>query len=48
MNTLVLLLVIGLSLASFGVAMWTWWALGSVSQLEMEFGGFEAKHFEIK
>ena len=45
MNTLALLLVIGLSLASFGVALWTWWALNSVSELQIE---FDRRHFEIR
>ena len=48
MNTLALFLVVVLSLASLGVAAWTWWALNSVSEMEIEFGRFEAKHFEIR
>jgi hypothetical protein len=46
MNLFALSLVVGLSLASFGVAVWTWWALTSVSESNIEFGRFEARHFE--
>ncbi len=47
MNMFALSLVVGLSLASFGVAIWTWLALNSVSASSIEFGHFEPKHFEI-
>jgi hypothetical protein len=48
MNTFLLVLVGGLSLASLGVAVWTWLALTSVSESAIDFGRFEAKHFEIE
>lgn len=48
MNIFALSLVVGLSLASLGVAVWTWLALTSVSESAIEFGRFEAKHFEIE
>lgn len=48
MNLFALSLVIGLSLASLGVAIWTWFALTSVSASSIEFDRFEAKHFEIE
>jgi hypothetical protein len=47
MSMVALSLVILFSLASLGVAAWTWWALNSVSKLEIEFGRFEPKHFEV-
>ncbi len=47
MNGFALFLVVVLSLASFGVALWTWWALTSVGESAIEFGRFDAKHFEI-
>ena len=47
MNGFALVLVLGLSLASFGVALWTWMALTSVGESAIEFGRFEARHFEI-
>ena len=45
MSAVVLVVVVGLSLASFGVALWTWWALNSVSELQIE---FDRRHFEIR
>jgi predicted negative regulator of RcsB-dependent stress response len=48
MSMVALLLVVVLSLASVGVAAWTWWALKSVGELEIDFGRFEARHFEIR
>lgn len=48
MNVIALCLVVGVSLASFGVAMWTWWALDSVRELQFDFGRFEPRHFEIE
>lgn len=48
MNTVALCLVVVLSLASFGIALWTWLALTSVGESAIEFGHFEAKHFEIE
>jgi hypothetical protein len=48
MSMVALSLVVVFSLASLGVAAWTWWALGSISELEIEFGRFEARHFEIR
>jgi hypothetical protein len=48
MNLFALSLVVGLSLASLGVAVWTWLALNSVSESAIEFGRFEAKHFDVE
>jgi hypothetical protein len=48
MSMVALSLVVLLSLASLGVAAWTWGALNSVSELEIELGRFEAEHFEIR
>jgi predicted negative regulator of RcsB-dependent stress response len=48
MSMVALSLVVVISLASLGVAAWTWWALNSVSEMEIEFGSFEARHFEIR
>lgn len=45
MSAGVLVVIVGLSLASFGVALWTWWALNSVSELQIE---FDRRHFEIR
>jgi hypothetical protein len=47
MNFFALSLVVGLSLASLGVALWTWLALTSVSE-SIDFGRFEPRHFEIE
>ncbi len=47
MNVVAVCLVVVLSLTSFGIALWTWWALSSVSEMQIEFGRFEAGHFEI-
>jgi hypothetical protein len=47
MNVVALGLVVGLSLASFGVALWTWRSLSSVSELQIEFDRFDSKPFEI-
>ena len=48
MNMFALSLVVGLSLASLGVALWTWLALTSVSESTSDLGPFEAKHFEVE
>ncbi len=48
MNLFALSLVVGLSLASLGVAIWTWLALTSVSESAIDFGRFEPQHFEIE
>lgn len=47
MNVYALALVVGLSVASLGVALWTWLALTSVSESAIDFGRFEPRHFEI-
>lgn len=48
MNVFALCLVAGLSLASLGVACWTWLALTSVSESIGDLGRFEAMHFETE
>lgn len=48
MSTLALCLMVVVSVALLGAAAWTWWALVSVSELQIEFGRFEAEHFKIK
>jgi hypothetical protein len=47
MNVVAVGVVVGLSLASFGVALWTWLSLRSVSELQIEFDRFDTKPFEI-
>jgi hypothetical protein len=45
MSVVAVVLISGLSLASFGVALWTWWALHSVADLQLE---LDRRHFEVR
>ena len=48
MNVVALSLVVVLSLASLGVAAWTWLALTKVDETLSNIGGYEGMHFDVE